>query len=162
MSNLVEHAKRELELAGFFDKDSDYDGALGESVLKLIEVFAKQGHTGGSAPATLNLFNILVNFDTIVPLTNKSDEWYDASAGLQQSKRNPSIFSDDGLQTYFDVRSDGKSKKPLKKISEQERTISVESKGGTEFNCLNCKSIVSFAFDTKIAYCPKCGAKMLG
>ena len=111
MSKLVEHAKRELELAGFFDKDSDYDAALGEDVLELVKVFAKQGHSGGSAPVTLNLFNVLINFDTIVPLTNNSDEWYAPNEGLRQSKRNPSIFSDDDLQTYFDVRCEGKVKK---------------------------------------------------
>ena len=38
------HAKFELELAGFFDEDSDYGGAIGEAVMELMEVFAKQGH----------------------------------------------------------------------------------------------------------------------
>jgi len=38
MSNLVEHAKRELTLAGLFNKDSDYGGMMGDSVMELMEV----------------------------------------------------------------------------------------------------------------------------
>ena len=54
----------------------------------------------------------------------------------------------------------------IEDLYEQDQIIisaeSPESKGGTEFNCLNCKFVASFAFDTNIAYCPKCGTKMLG
>ena len=38
--SLIKHAERELRLAGFFDKDSDYEGALGKAVMELIEVFS--------------------------------------------------------------------------------------------------------------------------
>ena len=40
MSKLVDHAKRELELAGMFDKDADYNGALAPQIVKIVEVFA--------------------------------------------------------------------------------------------------------------------------
>ena len=39
MSNITEHARRELEIAGLFDKDSDYNGNIGTAVMELMEVF---------------------------------------------------------------------------------------------------------------------------
>jgi len=53
---LMEHAKKELELAGLFAKDSDYGGMLGDAVLELIEKFAEQGHSGASAGMVSDLF----------------------------------------------------------------------------------------------------------
>jgi len=45
MSNLVEHAKFELELAGYLDTEKDFYGGLtGKAVLELIECFSNQGH----------------------------------------------------------------------------------------------------------------------
>lgn len=65
MSNLVDHANKELTRVGLFDKDSDYDGMLGESVLVLITVFAAQGHSGYSAQLTRELFHKLSNFEEL-------------------------------------------------------------------------------------------------
>lgn len=42
-------ARKWLEHHGLFDKDSDYDGALGEQVMAVVELVASQGHTGASA-----------------------------------------------------------------------------------------------------------------
>lgn len=65
MSNLVDHAEKELKRVGLFDKDSDYDGMLGEDVLELITVFAGQGHSGMSAQMTRELFHKLSNFENL-------------------------------------------------------------------------------------------------
>lgn len=65
MSRLVEHAEKELKKAGLFDKDSDYDGMLGDAVLELITTFAKQGHSGFSAQMTRELFHKLSNFEEL-------------------------------------------------------------------------------------------------
>lgn len=65
MSNLTDHAKTELTKAGLFDKDSDYDGMLGEAVLELITTFAAQGHSGYSAQMTRELFYKLSDFQNL-------------------------------------------------------------------------------------------------
>jgi len=65
LSNLVNHAQKELRRVGLFDKDSDYDGALGKSVLELITTFANQGHSGMSAGITRELFYKLSNFEEL-------------------------------------------------------------------------------------------------
>ena len=43
VSNLEQHARHEVQLAGLFDKDSDYDGMLGDAVMGLIMI--KPGST---------------------------------------------------------------------------------------------------------------------
>ena len=55
-----EDAKRNLELAGLFDKDSDYDGMLGEAVMKLVNTHLDEGHSGMSHEYTLMLFNKVI------------------------------------------------------------------------------------------------------
>ena len=110
MSSL-QHAKLELELAGFFDKDSDYEGAIGNSVMELMEVFSKQGHSGMSAPIVAELFHKLANFEPILPITGKDEEWTNVSehgpAGSDwyQNKRCSAIFKDGkyGKPYYIDA-----------------------------------------------------------
>ena len=108
MSTLTQHAIDELKIAGLFDKDSDYDGMLGEAVLELIKVFAKQGHSGHSAPMVVYIFEKLANYQTITPLTGEDSEWNDA-AGLTdntfQNNRNSAVFKDgkNGRAHYIDA-----------------------------------------------------------
>lgn len=47
---------RNLELAGLFDKDSDYEGGIGENVKELLLVLQKQGHSGASYAQTVRVF----------------------------------------------------------------------------------------------------------
>ncbi len=111
MSNLKEHAQFELERAGLFDKDSDYDGAIGPAVMKMIEVFSAEGHSGYSAHLTLDIFNRLANRKALTPITSSPDEWTDISemsgpsGPKYQSKRQCSCFSNDGGKTYYDIGS---------------------------------------------------------
>jgi len=105
MSNLVRHAEEELKLAGLLDKDSDYEGALGDAVLELIKVFSEQGHSGCSASMTTSLFNKLARFQTICPLTGEDDEWCEVTDAILQNKRNSAVFKDaeSGRAYYIDA-----------------------------------------------------------
>lgn len=76
---LKDFAKHELELAGFFDKDSMYGGILGEAVLKMIDQFAEEGHSGMSASIAISVFEKLARFEPLRPLTGEDDEWNDIS-----------------------------------------------------------------------------------
>lgn len=110
MSNLVDHAKYELELAGLFDKDSDYNGGLGEAALEIIEVFAKQGHSGMSASLVTQIVEKLMRYEPLTPLTYAPDEWTDvsemSSTPMWQNKRKSSTFSKDGGKTHYDLDDD--------------------------------------------------------
>ena len=69
MGNLFEHAKRELQSAGLFDKSGDfYEGLTGKAVMELIEVFEKQGHSGMSAPRVIKIFSIVANMKPLNPI----------------------------------------------------------------------------------------------
>lgn len=106
-SNLVTYARQELELAGLFDKDSNYDGMLGEAALELVKVFAKQGHSGMSASIVTSLVEKLMRYQPLTPLTYAPDEWNDVSEAsgrpMWQNKRKGTTFSVDGGKTHYDL-----------------------------------------------------------
>lgn len=109
--SLVKHAETELRLAGLFDADSDYGGALGTAVLELVKAFAAQGHSGFSAGMVRELFSTLSNWKTLTPLTSNPDEWMcvteemlpNGAGPMWQSKRSPGFFSRDGGATWYDL-----------------------------------------------------------
>jgi hypothetical protein len=94
MSNLTNYARTELETAGLFDKDSDYGGMLGDSVLELVEVFSKQGHSGFSARLCIRLFETVAAFEPLGPLTGEESEWTQVTDGCWQNKRCSHVFKD--------------------------------------------------------------------
>ena len=57
MKTETDWAIRNLELAGYFKKDSDYDGMLGEAVKRLLLQHQKEGHSGMSHQMTVHLFH---------------------------------------------------------------------------------------------------------
>ena len=92
--SLAKHAEKELRLAGLFDKNSDYNGMLGDAVMELIKVFSKQGHSGMSASMVSNLFDKLSRYKQLTSLTFKDDEWNEVGTGVFQNKRRGSVFKD--------------------------------------------------------------------
>jgi len=104
---MTEHARQELEKAGMFDKDCDYNGALGNAVMELIEVFAERGHSGFSAMMTIDLFATLAKQENLTELTSDPNERIDRSdisnEPMWQNKRRGSTFSRDGGKTWYDV-----------------------------------------------------------
>ncbi len=94
MSNLINHAEKELKTLGLFDKDSDYDGELAKDVMELIKLFSEQGHSGHSAAMAILLFKELAGFKTISSHTGNDDEWNEVSDGCFQNNRNSGVFKD--------------------------------------------------------------------
>ncbi len=117
MSNLTVHAEQEIRRAGLFGKDSDYDGMIGEAVMKLVKVHAEEGHSGMSHAITLQVFNRVVNFKTLTPITELPGEWMEVGKDIMpdgartcwQNRRQSSLFSHDGGKTYYDI-----DEKPLR------------------------------------------------
>lgn len=95
MSNLVEHAKRELELLG------ETDQAYVDSILKVMEAFAAYGHSDGSATNAIHVINELLQFHPLTPLTNDPAEWNEVANNIWQSRRNSEAFSTDQGKTYY-------------------------------------------------------------
>ncbi len=117
VSNLVLHAEQELRRAGLFDKDSDYGGMVAEAVMKLVKTHAEEGHSGMSHSLTLEVFNRVVRYKTLTPITNLPGEWMEVGKDMMpngaktfwQNRRTSSLFSHDGGKTYYDI-----DEKPLR------------------------------------------------
>lgn len=99
MATETERAIKELELAGLFDKDSDYGGMTGNAVKELLEVFQAQEHSGASAGQTASIFSKLATGGVLTPLTGKEAEWADVSCTaikpMFQNKRASHVFAED-------------------------------------------------------------------
>ncbi len=94
-SNLLKHARRELQLVGYDlnQKEEDPNKWIVENVLELLTVFAKQGHSGSSAPYCIKYFEKLANFEPLTPLQGTDDEWNIISSDTSsQNKRCSHIF----------------------------------------------------------------------
>lgn len=103
---LKTHAEKELKLAGLFDSDSDYGGALGEAVMELIDKFSEQGHSGASAEMVISLFNKVARFEPILLIQCTEDEWMETSRDeVYQNKRCSAVFKHgkDGKPHYIDA-----------------------------------------------------------
>ena len=96
MSNLHKHALAEFRAAGWLDETGAYidemQGMLCEHVLTLLRVFSDEGHSGSTAPYTVNLFKKLAMFEPIVPLTGEDWEWHEPSSGVFQNIRCSRVF----------------------------------------------------------------------
>lgn len=99
-SNLVAHARRELEIIG--EERETIDGYL-----RVVQAFADMGHSGGSASVAIPVIERLLNFEALTPINDDPNTWVKVTeeiAGVQdlwQSSRNPEAFSHDGGKTYY-------------------------------------------------------------
>lgn len=95
-SNLVAHARRELQIMG---EDEEFI----ECYLDIIRIFAAQGHSGGSASVFIPTLSKLLQQENLTPITDEQIEWNEVGHGMWQNTRNSRFFSEDGGITYYDV-----------------------------------------------------------
>ena len=106
MNNYDKHAWIEFRAAGWIDETNKFNDEMQElickHVLKLLEVFDGEGHSGSSAPYAINLFEKLAKFEPVAPLTGEDWEWTNVSEYgggnngiLYQNKRCGHVFKDD-------------------------------------------------------------------
>ncbi len=105
MSNYENHAWREFRAAGWVDENNKFidemQEAICKNVLKMLEIFADEGHSGSSAPYAINLFEKIASFKPLTPLTGEDWEWHDVSeysgrdnGPVFQNKRCGHVFKD--------------------------------------------------------------------
>lgn len=103
MSNYEKHAMEEFRAAGWVDENGKYNDEMQElicnHVLKLLEVFHGEGHSGSTAPYAINLFSTLAKFKPIAPLTGEDWEWHDTGHGYQ-NRRASHVFKDYNGECY--------------------------------------------------------------
>ncbi|WGH21755.1 hypothetical protein SEA_INKED_70 [Arthrobacter phage Inked] len=102
-SNLVKHARHELNLIGEEPEVIDW-------YIRVIKAYASFGHSGGSAWATTSVLEELLRFKPLTELTDDSEEWFHHGediagrpGGMWQNKRDGRCFSNDGGKTYWNV-----------------------------------------------------------
>lgn len=93
-SNLVAHARRELELIG--EEQETIDGYL-----RVIQAYADMGHSGGSAMVAIPTINRLLQYKPLSALSNDPGEWEHVGEKMWQSKRRGEAFSNNGGVTYY-------------------------------------------------------------
>ena len=108
MSNTLNHAKRELALLGYKPiedlPENDPNKWIQESILELIEVFGKQGHSGSSAPYVIGMFFKLASFEPISPLTGEDSEWEKIDFQTFQNVRCSRVFKNINTGAVYDVQ----------------------------------------------------------
>jgi len=87
MSNLVDYAREEL----------------GTAALEIVEVFSRQGHSGGSAAIVTQIVGKLMQYEPLTPLTYAPDEWIKHADDLWQNRRDSRVFSTDGGKTHYSL-----------------------------------------------------------
>jgi len=96
MSNYHKHALEEFRAAKWLDDNGNYCDEMQEAIckhiLKLLDVFGEEGHSGSTAPYTINLFSKLAAFEPVVPITGEDWEWVEVSTGVYQNKRCSHVF----------------------------------------------------------------------
>ncbi len=92
----------EFRAAGWTDEHGKFKDEMQEAickhVLELLDVFHGEGHSGTTAPYTIDLFKKLAMFEPIVPLTGEDWEWVNVAeqngGPLWQNKRCSHVFKD--------------------------------------------------------------------
>jgi len=69
-------------------------------VMKMIEQFSEEGHSGFSASMAISMFERLARFEPLSPLTGKPDEWNEVAEGQWQNRRCSHVFKDADGRAY--------------------------------------------------------------
>ena len=121
MGNLVDYAKREMDLA--WPEHDDMQDLVKKNVIEIVQTFIDQGHSGLSAAYILRILRRVLYWNPIGPLMGYESEWGPAYGDMemQQNKRcshvfrehydnrtahdiNGKVFSDDGGETWYSCR----------------------------------------------------------
>lgn len=95
MSNLVEHAKRELQM--IIDdcktqEEKEMQEYFSKQIVEIVELFSDHNHSGFSAKYALNILEKLLDYKPLKPLTGEDDEWVKHVDGTYQNKRCSHVF----------------------------------------------------------------------
>lgn len=130
-TEMVGHARRELEIAGLFtpSEDGAYDGFIGKGVLAMVKLFDSWTQNDPAKMSTIkNVFDFVIAGDLLSPPSDDPDEWeeynVEGHTGLR-NKRNPMFITQDDRKTWRNLRTgqkgivnDHKTGKPLEGVED--------------------------------------------
>jgi hypothetical protein len=95
-SSLYQHAARELErVAQAAGEDDEEQRAMNAHILKMIEVFCQEGHSGFSAAYSIAVLSRLLKYEPLTVLQGTADEWMEVAPGVHQNVRCSHVFRED-------------------------------------------------------------------
>jgi hypothetical protein len=94
MTNLKTYAIDELTRIGMYGSGDEMNEAMSEHILKMIDVFDEEGHSGFSAEYAIGTLQKLLRWEPLSPLTGEDDEWSECGDGIYQNKRLYTVFKD--------------------------------------------------------------------
>ena len=106
MTNIETYAIDELTRIGMYGSGDEMNDAMCEHILKMVNVFAEEGHSGFSANYAINILQKLLRLEPLSPLTGEDDEWCEVSDNLYQNKRLSRVFKEGKDGQAYDI--DGK------------------------------------------------------
>lgn len=100
--SIERYARKELEIAGWYDDDAFYGDLMPKAVLKMCRTFADEGHSGMSAGIAIGIFKKVSMFEPLTPLTGEDSEWNEPYeiGGARQNKRCSHVFQDSDGDAY--------------------------------------------------------------
>jgi hypothetical protein len=104
MSNLKTYAIDELTRIGMYGSDDEMNNEMCNHILKMIDVFDEEGHSGFSAEYAINILQKLLRWEPLSPLTGGDDEWCEVSDGIFQNKRLSRVFKNGKDGQAYDIR----------------------------------------------------------
>lgn len=95
-NNYVKVARQEFRAAGWTEEHGkfkdEWQEAICNHVIDLLNVFHGEGHSGSSASYAINMFSKLAKFEPLAPLTGEDWEWHEVGEGVFQNKRFSAVF----------------------------------------------------------------------
>ena len=102
--SLVQYAKDELDRIGMTADGDEYNAMMRNHILRMVETFANEGHSGFSASYAIQCLEKLLRFEPLSPLTGEDSEWSDVRClgddPCWQNKRCSRVFKDADGRAY--------------------------------------------------------------
>lgn len=117
-SPMIAHARRELELVGWYEPDSDglHPEWWAESLIAAVAEVTHYGHSGGTIGFAIGMLEDLISFKPLGPLTSNPEEWQEVTEYMDgtpcwQNRRDGRCFSYDRGQTWVNYEDPRWSKR---------------------------------------------------
>lgn len=92
MSNIKQFAISELTRIGMYNSDDEMNQDMCKHILKMVDTFSEEGHSGFSASYAIGILEKLLRWEPLSPLTGEDDEWMEVGFGIYQNIRCSHVF----------------------------------------------------------------------
>jgi hypothetical protein len=103
MTKIKTYAIDELTRIGMYGSDDEMNTAMCNHILKMVDVFAEEGHSGFSAAYAIGILEKLLRWQPLSPLTGDDYEWNEEEGGIFQNKRCSRVFKNGKDEQAYDI-----------------------------------------------------------